>query len=977
MSREDIVAGLTVFAILASFVAIFVVASTFSLSVQQRHRELALFRAIGSTPRQVRRLVAGEAFVISVVAVLLALPVSLAAAFLEKGLFVRAGMIPSGLHVVVGWLPVLAGLGTAIVTTQLAAFVSARRASRIRPTDALREANVQARPISWLRAVTGLAAFLGGIAVVLLAARNAGGLHESDAPAAAMLLMVAAALLGPLLAWPFAWLVGRPLAARRSAPGLLAWANTRTSLRRTASVATPLMLAISVVSSLFIAKSILHKETHAQTAKRTTAAFVLRAHQTRGLSTEVAAAARRLHGVASASGTIATSVVVAADGQNLRPFPARTVDAGSAGRVLDLGLVSGSLADLRGNAVAVSTQSAREWGWKTGDRVHVWLGDGTPATLRVVAQYTRPLGFGDVVLPRKLVEGHVTQPLDDAVFVAGKPGVRPTELERQLRTLRAADPTIAVVSRSDYETTIDRAAEKQSLAVYVLLGLIVVFCALALVNALTMAIGERAREFAMLRLIGATKRQVRAMIRTETAIMVAFGLTAGSLIAAPGLALAQPQSDRLTRPGSPAVGLDLPAHVLRGSRVRGDGGPHAFVAAHESGCGHRASGVKADCCRLANAFGFGSILGRRRLLSPARESTAVAPERSRRGTSSAGQIGAGMASPYAVPAIATSVPERLQPSPSVLRAIALAGLLIAGCSLAFALTNDGITGVQVALLEWISLPYIAAGLVAWWRRPDSRLGVLMIVGGFATGLSGLAFAGYALPHTLGLVFDILPVGHLPARLPRVPRRAAAVALRASARRGRVRVGDRSPARQDVARRGRRRRTCSKSRREPAAAHTLEQVQLLCDQRALPGRARRARRATASHGHGRCAVRSALLIDSFALGLVMIAVLFVFAAFEEPGFQPIQRATLVGDRHLAVRIPDRAPRRAACSIVGRRSLRRAARGSVAGGSAGRARAGASRSVVDARVLAARVRELGGSRRSAGQAARTRRVEERRR
>ena len=182
-------------------------------------------------------------------------------------------------------------------------------------------------------------------------------------------------------------------------------------------------------------------------------------------------------------------------------------------------------------------QSGREWGWKTGDRVHVWLGDGTPATLRVVAQYTRPLGFGDVVLPRKLVEGHVTQPLDDAVFVAGKPGVGASELERQLRTLRAADPTIAVVSRSDYETTIDRAAEKQSLAVYVLLGLIVVFCALALVNALTMAIGERAREFAMLRLIGATKRQVRAMIRTETAIMVAFGLTAGSLIAAPGLAL--------------------------------------------------------------------------------------------------------------------------------------------------------------------------------------------------------------------------------------------------------------------------------------------------------------------------------------------------------------------------------------------------------------------------------------------------------
>jgi putative ABC transport system permease protein len=536
LSREDIVAGLTVFALLAAFVAIFVVASTFSLSVQQRHRELALFRAIGSTPRQVRRLVAGEALVISVVAVLLALPLSVLAAFVEKGLFTRAGMIPAGLHIVVGWLPLLAGLAAAIVTTQLAAFVSARRASKIRPTDALREAAIQRRPLSWLRAVAGVAALAAGIAVVLLAAHNS-GLRESDAPAAAMVLMVAAALLGPALAWPFAWLAGRPLAALGGAPGLLAWANTRANLRRAASVATPLMLAISVVSTMYIAKTILHKETHAQTARRTTAAYVLRAREGKGLSVDVAAAARRLPGVAGASGTVATSVVVAADGTNLNSFPARAVDVDTLDRVLDLGVVSGSLANLRGDAVAVSTESAREWGWHTGERVHFWLGDGTPAAARVVARYTRPLGFGEVVLPRKLVDGHLTQSLDDAVFVTGDPGSRPSGLERSLQTLRVTNPTVQIVSRSRYEADIDAAAEKQSLAIYVLLGLIVVFCALALVNALTMAIGERSREFAMLRLIGATKRQVRTMIRTETAIMVAFGLTTGLLIAAPGLSL--------------------------------------------------------------------------------------------------------------------------------------------------------------------------------------------------------------------------------------------------------------------------------------------------------------------------------------------------------------------------------------------------------------------------------------------------------
>ena len=220
VSREDIVAGLTVFAVLAAFIAIFVVASTFALSVQQRHRELALFRAIGSTPRQVRRMVAGEALLVSLLAFVVAAPIGVLVAHLERGLFMRAGMVPEGLHLVVGWLPFVGGLVAAIITTQFAAFASARRASRIRPTDALREATVQRRPVSLgQRARRTRPSSLAGVAVLVVFARGSGGGGESDAPAATMILMLAAALLGPLLALPFAWLLGLPLAAVSRGPG--------------------------------------------------------------------------------------------------------------------------------------------------------------------------------------------------------------------------------------------------------------------------------------------------------------------------------------------------------------------------------------------------------------------------------------------------------------------------------------------------------------------------------------------------------------------------------------------------------------------------------------------------------------------------------------------------------------------------------------------------------------------------------------
>ena len=260
-AREDVVAALTVFSVIAAFVALFVVSSTFALSVQQRHRELALFRAIGSTPRQVRRLVAGEALLIALAAVLVALPLGVVAAYLERGLFARAGMIPAGLHLVIGWLPMAAALVSAVVTTQFAAFASARRAARIRPTDALRESAGQGRRLSRVRVLVGLVALGGGIAT-LVAAANGSGLLESEAPGAGLALTLGVALLGPVLAWPFAFVGGWPPAATGSAQGLLAWANSRANLRRVASVATPVMLAVSVAGTMYVAKSVLRQETH-------------------------------------------------------------------------------------------------------------------------------------------------------------------------------------------------------------------------------------------------------------------------------------------------------------------------------------------------------------------------------------------------------------------------------------------------------------------------------------------------------------------------------------------------------------------------------------------------------------------------------------------------------------------------------------------------------------------------------------------
>ncbi len=440
-----------------------------------------------------------------------------------------AGILPAGVDLVVSWLPLAAGLLAAVVTTQLASFASARRASRIRPTEALRDARADRRLISWPRGLAGLAAVAGGFAVLL----QPGGGRDGVAPAAALVWMLAVALLGPVLAWPFTTVIGASLGLLSRGPGQLAHANTRAALRRVASVAAPIMLAIALAGTIVYGKMIVRHEAIHQAADRTTAATVVRARSGDGVTPAMIARIRRVTGVVAASGSFPTAVLVSVDGTNLRRFDARAIDPPTLAAVADPGVTDGSLAAIGNDALAISTDLAARLDRGVGDRIGLRLGDGVRIAPRVAATYRRSLGFGDVLLPHALAIAHVGHPLDDLVLVTSRPGDEAAVRQR----LRQLDPGIEVLERARYVAGVRAVAAKDALAVYVLLGLIVAFCALALVNAIAMSTGERSRELALLRVVGAERRQLRSMIRAETAIMVVFGVTIGTLVAVPGLVL--------------------------------------------------------------------------------------------------------------------------------------------------------------------------------------------------------------------------------------------------------------------------------------------------------------------------------------------------------------------------------------------------------------------------------------------------------
>jgi signal transduction histidine kinase len=226
----------------------------------------------------------------------------------------------------------------------------------------------------------------------------------------------------------------------------------------------------------------------------------------------------------------------------------------------------------------------------------------------------------------------------------------------------------------------------------------------------------------------------------------------------------------------------------------------------------------------------------------------------------------------------------------LLWAVALVGLGAAGASVALALTSDHVAepGLQAALQNWITLPYILGGLVAWSRRPDSRFGPLMVAAGFAMFASSLQWASAAPPYTIGLAFDLVPAAlfiHVFLAFPsgRLERRAERVVVVAAYS---VATVLQLPT---MLLGGVGANNLLAAAAEPAVANTIHDVQLVTlSALALTGVALLVARRRTS---GRPLRRSiALLIDSFALGLVMIAALLLAGALELPAFETIRRVT---------------------------------------------------------------------------------------
>ncbi|WP_329088590.1 ABC transporter permease [Streptosporangium sp. NBC_01469] len=490
-------------------VAVLVVVGTFALSIQQRQREIALLRAVAATPRQVRAMLGGEAVLISVVAGVLGSAAGVGLGFWLRSRFVALGAMPENLRLVVSPIPMFAALLTTMVAAWAAARLSARRAVRIRPVEALGEAELPAARMPRGRMVAGLLCTAVGVALTLLL--SALSTEAASGPVTmltALVWTIAVALLGPVIARTATALLGVPLRASRVG-GYLAAANLRAGSKRLASVITPLSLMVAMTCTILFVQTTMGHAAQEQATAGTRAEHILGPH----VPSSTAAAVREVPGVEAVTEVLRTSVRVGLD-----KYGAQAVTADGLANTMDLGVVAGKLDDLDNGSVAVSRTAAERLGVSVGAKIRLTLGDGTPAELRVIALYNRGLGFGELTLSHALVAGHVDDPLGTVLVAA--PSLTRADLER-------AVPDAGVLDRAQAAEAGAANAEVN----YVAMGLIIAFTAIAVVNTLAMSTSARSRELALLRLVGTTRRQALRMLRLETLTAVAVAVTIGTAIA--------------------------------------------------------------------------------------------------------------------------------------------------------------------------------------------------------------------------------------------------------------------------------------------------------------------------------------------------------------------------------------------------------------------------------------------------------------
>lgn len=513
--------ALTFFALLALFVCGFVIFNTFSVIVAQRVRELGLLRAVGATPRQVRRSLQVEGLLVGLAGSVLGILAGALFALALQGVLGASGIELPGAGVRLTVRTVVYALLAGTLITVVSVLLPAVKAGRTAPVEALRASAVDTSGTSRLRLVVSLVLLgVGGAALLV------GAFARQALPLAGggFVFAVGVIVAGPVLAGAFARVTAVPLRAF-GVSGRLADDNTVRNPRRTAITANALVIGVLLVTLVTTAGGTLRDWLVLQVNRLTSADFVITSAGG-GIDAGVLQEISDVPGVTTVAPVTVASALV--DGE------ASTVSAGDLSELetaAGVAAAEGDLAGLADGGIAVSPLGPAGPGdVEVGDTVAVAQPGGGIRRLPVVAVLEiriDTLALQNLVAPATFAELFGQVPPQDAYVKVSSGEV--SQVRDTLDDLLAPFANLTVVEGNFIGQLIGSVFDFLIAAVNALLGMSVVIALIGIVNTLSLSIHERRREIGLLRAVGMTPAEVRRMVRLESLLIALLGTLTGLL----------------------------------------------------------------------------------------------------------------------------------------------------------------------------------------------------------------------------------------------------------------------------------------------------------------------------------------------------------------------------------------------------------------------------------------------------------------
>ena len=531
-SQNDLKDGLSIistalsgFAYVALFVSAFVIANTFSILVGQRIRELALFRAIGASRRQIVGSVTAEALIVGLVGGVVGLLAGFGFAYAIKSIFKSAGATLPGLKLSLPVSTIVGSLFLGAFTTVAVSFLPALRASKVPPVTAMRGVALDSSAASKSRRIAGV------ILIAIAAASLTSSIAQGKFPLFGLgmgALIIAVVVLGPVIARPIALALGKPIQEARKPIGRFARENAARNPRRTASTAVALMIGATLVTIITIFAQSVKTTVSNQIDKSLKSDYTIRAVLT-GLPPEIVTQIRELPEVRSAIGLNFLNFNLNKSSQT-----SLVVDVKSITGVLDPHVIHGSINDMGPNGIAVDDSLMKDNGWTLGQTLTADFPKSgqDPGTITIKAVYTDDGAvLGQTLLvDRPFASANFDPSNDRFVLVNKNSSASAEETKSALTKTLAAFPNVKINDITGVKADVSSQINGILQLILALLAFAVVIALFGIANTLSLSINERTREIGLLRAVGMSKKQVRAAVRWEAVIISIFGAVLGVVL---------------------------------------------------------------------------------------------------------------------------------------------------------------------------------------------------------------------------------------------------------------------------------------------------------------------------------------------------------------------------------------------------------------------------------------------------------------